>query len=331
VEPLERLNASADAAAVSAEDADRARNELETYVADVVTRLWLVAFEGHRRQADLLDEDLRLVLPITGWALSVEDPDEPVRSAAIVSRGRWGPYVKVSTAGQASGNEADLHELVGGVSSDLDKIRRWVEQAASAFMAKHGIRLEDGDVSARLDRADADAASLVQQRRVQRTAAKRRGRDPQIWNATAEAWYRALDDAGFPSAVPIEVHHHRTRRRLLSAKETIFVESLDAVVVHLATGTRNGSGHGFETTYSYTRRLVLAAEVGHPFIHEGIGEGLRLARFNGRLDEGIGLPQSADDMPCTPDALDEKLRSYIAQHNVSIDAPANRPTSDEFT
>jgi hypothetical protein len=178
VEPLDRLNTSADAAAVSAAVADQARNELESYAADVVARLWLVAFERDGRQAGLLDEDLRLVLPITGWSPSGEDPDEPVRSAAIVGRGRWGPYVKVSTAGQTSGNGTGLHDLIGGVSFDLDEIRRWLEQAASVFMAEHGIRLEDGDVSARLDRADADAAELVRQRRQQRAAAERRGRDP---------------------------------------------------------------------------------------------------------------------------------------------------------
>lgn len=322
MEPLDRLNTGADAAAVSAANADQARNEFETYAADVVARLWLVAFESDRQQDSLLDEDLRLVLPITGWTLSGDDPDDPVRSAAIVSRGRWGPYVEVSTGAQTSGNGAALHDLVGGVSFDLDEIRRWLEQAASAFMTNHGIRLEGGDVSARLDRADAEAAKLVLQRRERRAAATRRARDPQIWNATAEAWYRALDDAGFPSAAPVEVHHHRARRRLLWAKGTISVEAIDAVVVDLAAGTRNGSGHDYETTYSYTRRLILTPEVGYPFVHDGVGEGLCLARVDGHLDEGIGLPRSADDMPCTPDALDEKLRSYIAQHNISIDTPA---------
>lgn len=175
MEPLDRLNTNADAAAVSAAVADQARNELETYAADVVARLWLLAFERDRRRADLLDEDLRLVLPITGWAPSGDDPEEPVRTAAIVGRGRWGPYIEVSSAGQTSGRAADLHDLVGGVSFDLDEIRRWLEQAASAFMSKHGIRLEGGDISARLDRADAQAASLVRQRRRDRAAAKRLG------------------------------------------------------------------------------------------------------------------------------------------------------------
>jgi hypothetical protein len=322
VEPLDRLNTGADAAAVSAAVADQARNELETYAADVVARLWLVVFESDRQRATLLDEDLRLVLPITGWTLSGDGPDEPARSAAIVGRGRWGPYVEVSTANQASRKEAALHDLIGGVSFDLDEIRRWLEQAASGFMTSHGIRLENGDLSARLDRADAEAAKLVLQRRERRAAAKRRARDPQIWNATAEAWYRALDDAGFPSATSVEVHHHRTRRRLPWAKETISVESIDAVVVELAAGTRNGSGRDYQTTYSSTRRLILAPEVGHPFVHDGVGEGLRLARLDGRLDEGIGLPRNADDMPCTPDELDKKLQSHIAQHNISIDVPA---------
>jgi hypothetical protein len=316
VEPLDRLNTGADAAAVSAAEADQAHDEFEAYAADVVARLWLVAFESDRPQASLLDESLRLVLPI-GWTPSGDDPHE-VRSAAIVGRGHWGPYIEVSTADQAF-----VHDLVGGVSFDLDEIRRWLERAASAFMANHGIRLEDGDISARLDRADAQAANLVRQRREQRAAAERRARDPQIWNATAQAWYRALDDAGFPSAAPVEVHHHRRRRRLLLAKETSSVEFINAVVVHLATGTRNGSGRSYETTYSYTRRLILTPGIGRPFVHESVGEGLWLTCSNGHLDEGLGLPRSADDVPCTPDELDKRLQDYIAQHNISLDAPAS--------